>query len=481
MFKYYYSKPMRFIKSYVFLGILIFVSCKQSPQLTKPINFIVIFADDLGYGDLSSFGHPTIKTPNLDRMATEGQKWTNFYAGASVCTPSRAALLTGRLPIRSGMSSNKHRVLFTDSHNGLPSEEITLAEQLKKANYTTACIGKWHLGHKEAYLPLQHGFDYYFGIPYSNDMDVPEAVLKEKGGYWNVLRDPKNNQIKNFQVPLIKNNEIIERPADQNNITRRYSEETIKFIKKNKNKPFFIYLAHNLPHVPLFASKEALGKSSRGLYGDVVEEIDHGVGKILNTLKEEGLDKNTLVVFTSDNGPWTAYNEQGGSAGLLRAGKGTTWEGGMREPTIFWAPERISPGIIDKIGSTMDLFNTFSNIAGVSLPEDRILDSYDLSPLLFENKNTERNHLFYYRGTNLYAIRLGDFKAHYVTQGEYGQFGEKEIHNPPLLYNLNQDPSEQYNITLQHPDVLQAMKNLVMAHQEKMIPGEDQLKNRGGE
>lgn len=481
MFEYYYSKPMSFIKSYVFLAILIFVSCKQSPQLTKPINFIVIFADDLGYGDLSSFGHPTIKTPNLDRMASEGQKWTNFYAGASVCTPSRAALLTGRLPIRSGMCSNKHRVLFTDSHNGLPSEEITLAEQLKKANYTTACIGKWHLGHKEAYLPLQHGFDYYFGIPYSNDMDVPEAVLKEKGGYWNVLRDPKNNQIKNFQVPLIKNNEIIERPADQNNITRRYSEETIKFIKKNKNKPFFIYLAHNLPHVPLFASKEALGKSSRGLYGDVVEEIDHGVGKILNTLKEEGLDKNTLVVFTSDNGPWTAYNEQGGSAGLLRAGKGTTWEGGMREPTIFWAPERISPGIIDKIGSTMDLFNTFSNIAGVSLPEDRILDSYDLSPLLFENKNTERDHLFYYRGTNLYAIRLGDFKAHYVTQGEYGQFGEKEIHNPPLLYNLNQDPSEQYNIAVQHPDILQAMKNLVMAHQEKMIPGEDQLKNRGGE
>ena len=472
---------MRFIKSYVFLGILIFVSCKQSPQLTKPINFIVIFADDLGYGDLSAFGHPTIKTPNLDRMASEGQKWTNFYAGASVCTPSRAALLTGRLPIRSGMSSNKYRVLFTDSHNGLPSEEITLAEQLKKANYSTACIGKWHLGHKEDYLPLQHGFDYYFGIPYSNDMDVPEAVLKEKGGYWNVLRDPKNNLIKNFQVPLIKNNEIIERPADQNNITRRYSEETVKFIKKNKNKPFFIYLAHNLPHVPLFASKEALGKSSRGLYGDVVEEIDHGVGKILNTLKEEGLDKNTLVVFTSDNGPWTAYNEQGGSAGLLRAGKGTTWEGGMRVPTIFWAPERIYPEIIDKIGSTMDLFNTFSNIAGVSLPVDRILDSYDLSPLLFKNKNTVRDHLFYYRGTDLYAIRLGDFKAHYVTQGEYGQFGEKEIHNSPLLYNLNQDPSEQYNIAIQHPDILQAMKNLVMAHQEKMIPGEDQLKNRGGE
>ena len=461
--------------------LLIFVSCKQSSRPIKPINFIVIFADDLGYGDLSSFGHPTIKTPNLDRMASEGQKWTNFYAGASVCTPSRAALLTGRLPIRSGMSSNKQRVLFPDSHNGLPNQEITLAEQLKKANYTTACIGKWHLGHKKAYLPLQHGFDYYYGIPYSNDMDVPQEIIKEKGGYENLIRDPKNNMIENFQVPLIQNNEIIERPADQNNITNQYSNETIKFIKKNKNKPFFIYLAHNLPHVPLFASKKVLGKSSRGLYGDVVEEIDKGVGKILNTLKEEGLNENTLVVFTSDNGPWTVFNEQGGSAGLLRAGKGTTWEGGMREPTIFWAPKMISPGIVDNIGSTMDLFNTFSKIAGVSLPEDRILDSYDLTSLLFENKNPKREYLFYYRGTDLYALRLGDFKAHYVTQGAYGQFGGKEIHNPPLLYTLNHDPSEQYNIADQYPNVLQAMKSLVAVHQEKMIASEDQLKSRGVE
>jgi len=414
-------------------------------------------------------------------MASEGQKWTNFYAGASVCTPSRAALLTGRLPIRSGMSSNKQRVLFPDSHNGLPNQEITLAEQLKKANYTTACIGKWHLGHKKAYLPLQHGFDYYYGIPYSNDMDVPQEIIKEKGGYENLIRDPKNNMIENFQVPLIQNNEIIERPADQNNITNRYSDETIKFIKNNKNKPFFIYLAHNLPHVPLFASKKVLGKSSRGLYGDVVEEIDQGVGKILNTLKEEGLNENTLVVFTSDNGPWTVFNEQGGSAGLLRAGKGTTWEGGMREPTIFWAPKMISPGIVDNIGSTMDLFNTFSKIAGVSLPEDRILDSYDLTSLLFENKNPKREYLFYYRGTDLYALRLGDFKAHYVTQGAYGQFGGKEIHNPPLLYNLNHDPSEQYNIADQYPNVLQAMKSLVAVHQEKMIASEDQLKSRGVE
>jgi arylsulfatase A-like enzyme len=474
---------MRYVSICIFLILLSTLSCESTSEKSSDskTNFIIIFADDLGYGDLSSFGHPTIKTPNLDRMVAEGQKWTNFYAGASVCTPSRAALLTGRLPIRSGMSSNKQRVLFPDSHHGLPSQEITLAEQLKIANYTTACIGKWHLGHKEAYLPLQHGFDYYFGIPYSNDMDIPDAILKEKGGYWEVVSDPKNNLIENFQVPLIQNNTEIERPANQNNITQRYSDETVKFIKSNKDKPFFIYLAHNLPHIPLFASEEALGKSSRGIYGDVVEEIDHGIGKIIQALKEEGLDKNTLVVFTSDNGPWTAFNDQGGSAGLLRAGKGTTWEGGMREPTVFWAPGKIAPGIVDQLGSTLDLFHTFSTLAGVPLPDDRILDSYDLSPLLFENQNAKRNQFFYYRGTDLYAVRLGDFKAHYITQGEYGLYGGKEIHNPPLLYNLNHDPSEEYNIADQHTEVLEAMNELVTAHQEKMVMGEDQLKDRGGE
>lgn len=461
------------------LGLFLFISCQSDLTTTKPTNFIIIFADDLGYGDLSSFGHPTIKTPNLDRMAAEGQKWTNFYVAASVCTPSRAALLTGRLPIRSGMTSNKQRVLFPDSRHGLPSEEITLAEQLKKANYTTACIGKWHLGHKKEYLPLQHGFDYYLGIPYSNDMDVPQSFYKEKGGYWNVMSDPKNNLIENFQVPLIENNTEIERPANQNNITQRYADQTVKFIKSNKGRPFFIYLAHNLPHVPLFASKEALGKSSRGLYGDVIQEIDKGVGEILQALKEEGLDKNTLVVFTSDNGPSIAANEQGGSAGLLKAGKGTTWEGGMREPTIFWSPSKIVHSIVDHIGSTMDLFHTFSKMAGVSLPKDRILDSYDLRPLLFKNQKGERDHLFYYRGTELYALRMGDFKAHYKTEGTYGINGEKEIHNPPLLYNINHDPSEQFNIAEKHPEILKEMEKLVAEHQKNMLVGEDQLEARG--
>jgi len=457
--------------------LLIFSYCENATE--RPPNIIYILADDLGYGDIGVFNSEgKIKTPQLDLMAQQGMVFTDAHTTSSVCTPTRYGILTGRYNWRSPL---KKGVLSGTSSGLIPKDRTTVASFLKSQGYQTAFIGKWHLGHKKAYLPLQHGFDYYYGIPYSNDMDVPQEIIKEKGGYENLIRDPKNNMIENFQVPLIQNNEIIERPADQNNITNRYSDETIKFIKNNKNKPFFIYLAHNLPHVPLFASKKVLGKSSRGLYGDVVEEIDQGVGKILNTLKEEGLNENTLVVFTSDNGPWTVFNEQGGSAGLLRAGKGTTWEGGMREPTIFWAPKMISPGIVDNIGSTMDLFNTFSKIAGVSLPEDRILDSYDLTSLLFENKNPKREYLFYYRGTDLYALRLGDFKAHYVTQGAYGQFGGKEIHNPPLLYNLNHDPSEQYNIADQYPNVLQAMKSLVAVHQEKMIASEDQLKSRGVE
>jgi arylsulfatase A-like enzyme len=241
------------------------------------------------------------------------------------------------------MSSDKNRVLFPDSHHGIPQHERNpLAEQLKKANYTTACIGKWHLGHQEAYLPLQHGFDYYFGIPYSNDMDIPSNIVSKNGGYYTMLIDPKNNRIENFQVPLLRNNEIIERPADQTTLTKRYTQEAIQFIKTNKGKPFFIYLAHNLPHVPLFASESFLNTSTRGLYGDVVQEIDYGVGQIMETLKKEGLAENTMVVFTSDNGPWLLFKDQGGSAGTLYAGKGTTWEGGMREPTVFWAPDPYS-------------------------------------------------------------------------------------------------------------------------------------------
>lgn len=441
-------------------------------------NFIIIFADDLGYGDLGIYGHPTIKTPNLDKMANEGQKWTNFYVGASVCTPSRAALLTGRLPVRNGMASKKVRVLFPDSHNGLPPAEITLAEQLKDAGYSTACIGKWHLGHKEEFLPTKHGFDYYFGIPYSNDMDNINK-FKSSQHYRDFWSNPENITTEMFNVPLIRNTEIIERPANQNTITKRYTDEAISFIKRNKSNPFFIYLAHNLPHIPLFASTDFLGKSERGLYGDVVEEIDHGVGKIMETLKSEGLAENTIVVFTSDNGPWRVFGTDGGSSGLLRAGKGTTWEGGMREPCIIWGPGNIAPGVIADLGTTMDLFSTFSTMAKVEVPRDRVMDGIDLSPVLLNKAKGSRDKVFYYRGDELYAVRVGAYKAHFITEGEYGQFGGREEHNPPLLYNLNQDPSEEHDLGSQYPEILQKIDEVVKKHKESMVKGPDQLKDRG--
>ena len=263
----------------------------------KP-NVVVIFCDDMGYGDVGCFGNENIRTPHLDRMAAEGQRWTDFYVAASVCTPSRAGLLTGRLPIRNGMCSSKRRVLFPNSKGGLPPEEFTIAEGLKSVGYATACVGKWHLGHLPKFLPTRQGFDTYFGIPYSNDMDrVADRKLGRK-----MWTDPK---VEYWNVPLLRDEKVVERPADQTTITRRYTEEAIKFIKANREKPFFVYLAHSMPHVPLFRSKEFAGRNkARGLYGDVIEEIDWSVGQVLQTLRDEGLAEKTLVVFTSDNGPW---------------------------------------------------------------------------------------------------------------------------------------------------------------------------------
>jgi len=438
----------------------------------KP-NFIIIFCDDMGYGDLSCYGHPTIRTPNVDRMAAEGQRWTNFYVGASVCTPSRAALLTGRLPIRSGMCSDKRRVLFPDSASGLPKSEVTIAEALKTRGYTTACVGKWHLGHLRPYLPTNNGFDSYFGIPYSNDMDRiagdpsgasgRQAFIEPKTEYWN--------------VPLMRDEEIVERPADQNTITKRYTEEAVKFITKSKNKPFFLYLAHNLPHVPLFVSKDFRDKSLRGLYGDVVEEIDYGVGRILDTLRREGLAENTFVVFTSDNGPWLIFNEHGGSAGPLREGKGCTFEGGMREPCVMWWPGRVKPGVVNDIGATMDLYTTILTLAGAKVPNDRIVDGLDLSPVLFGTGPSPRKTMFYYRGAKLYAVRKGSYKAHFMTKSAYGN--DKEVrHEPPLLYHLGHDPSEKYDVSKDHPEVIVDIKKEVALHLANLTPGEDQLAKR---
>ncbi|UCG56871.1 MAG: sulfatase-like hydrolase/transferase [Phycisphaerales bacterium] len=434
----------------------------------KQPNFVIIFCDDLGYGDLGCFGHPTIRTPNLDKMAAEGQRWTNFYVGASVCTPSRAALLTGRLPIRSGMCSDRRRVLFPDSAGGLPQDEITIPEALRPQGYATACIGKWHLGHLPQYLPTNNGFDYYFGIPYSNDMDRVggegrNAFWKPKIEYWN--------------VPLMRNEHIIERPANQNTITKRYTEEAVRFIIKNRHRPFFLYLAHNLPHVPLFVSDKFRDKSLRGLYGDVVEEIDSGVGLILKALRRAGLADNTFVVFTSDNGPWLTFNEHGGSAGLLREGKGCTFEGGMREPTIFWWPRKIKPGLVSDMGATMDLFTTILTLAGAEVPSDRVIDGLDLSPVMFGAGPSPREVMFYYRGAQLYAARKGPYKAHLITKPAYGK-GKAVHHDPPLLYHLGHDPSEKHDISEQNPEIIADILQEIVRHLEKLEPGEDQLAKR---
>ncbi|MEB2778153.1 sulfatase [Algoriphagus sp. D3-2-R+10] len=444
----------------------------QNTKENKP-NFIIIFTDDQGYGDLGSFGHPTIRTPNIDQMAAEGQKWTSFYVAANVCTPSRSAILTGRLPVRTGMYSNKRRVLFPDSGGGLPTYENTIATLLKGSGYSTAAIGKWHLGHLPQYLPTSHGFDSYFGIPYSNDMDrVNDITAKEAF---------KDSKIEYFNVPLMRNTEIIERPADQNTITNRYAEEAVKFITANKDQPFFLYLAHSLPHVPLFVSGDFRGKSERGLYGDVIEEIDWSVGEILKTLKANGIEENTYVIFTSDNGPWLTYNEQGGSSGSLYGGKGTSYEGGVRVPTVVWGPGNVTPGVISKMGSTLDLLPTITSLAGSKLPEDRVYDGFDLSPVFRGENSTPRDEMFYYHGDRLFAVRKGDYKLYFYSNNPAG-YPEKLAKLEKLtLYNLGHDPSERFDLADQRPEIVEEIIEIAKRHSEAMVFGETQLEKRIGD
>jgi arylsulfatase A-like enzyme len=433
-------------------------------------NFVIIFADDLGYGDIGPFGHPSVNTPNLERMAAEGQRWTQFYVAASVCTPSRAGILTGRLPVRSGMASDARRVLFPDSSGGLPHSEVTIAEVLKQKSYATAAVGKWHLGHLPEWLPMRQGFDSYFGIPYSNDMDAVQMDISRRERFWNAKSEY-------FNVPLLQDETVAERPADQDTLTKRYTEKAVEFIKANRSKPFFVYLAHSMVHVPLFASKDFRGKSRRGLFGDAVEEIDWSVGRILDTLRELGLDKNTLVVFTSDNGPWLTFDDHGGSAGPLRMGKGSTWDGGMREPTVFWQPGLVKPGVVRDLGATLDLLPTFAALAGVPAPTDRELDGYDLSAALKGTGQSPRDRIFYYRGTSIWAARQGPWKVHYRSKSGYLQDPIID-HDPPLLYNLEVDPGEKHNVAADHPDIIESIDAMVAEHGATVKPAKDMLADR---
>jgi arylsulfatase A-like enzyme len=445
-------------------------SAAETPA--KP-NIIIILADDLGWGDLSCYGNPSIHTPNLDRMAAEGMRFTDFYASAEVCTPSRTGLITGRFAIRSGMAHDQFRVLRRQSAGGLPAEEITIAKALKPAGYATACIGKWHLGNYmnvPAYNPRHYGFDFYFGLPHSNDMNgTPKAP---RGAAGRLDQDPEW-----WAAPLFRNEELIEQPADQTTLTKRYTAEAVKFIGEHKSTPFFLYLAHTFPHVPLFASKDFSGKSERGLYGDVVEEVDWSVGQLLETLRHEGLEKNTLVFFTSDNGPWLIEGLAGGSAGMLRDGKGSTFEGGMREPGIAWWPGRIKAGeVTHEMGCNVDLFTTALALGGVAKPADRPIDGVDLSPILFGTGKGNREAMFYYRGTQLYAVRKGLYKAHYLTAPAYGPgSGKPEKHDPPLLYQLGQDPGEQHDVAAEHPEVLAEIAKVVEEQNATVTPVKNQL------
>jgi arylsulfatase A len=435
----------------------------ERPATPRRPNIVVLLADDMGYGDLGSYGHPVHRTPNIDRLAAEGQRWTDFYAAAPVCTPSRGSLLTGRLPARIGLEApaGAPNVFYTFSTGGLPLEEVTIAELLKPAGYATALIGKWHLGFTPHYSPNAQGFDYFFGTLGSNDQDPV--------GQWSLDLFFKEPDSADWNVAIYRNGQQVERPAQQASLTRRYTDEAIAFMERNRRRPFFLMLAYNMPHTPLFASAQFRRQSLGGLYADVIEELDWSVGKVIAALGRLGIADDTLVVFTSDNGPISFFRERGGSAGLLRGGKGMTWEGGMRVPGIFWGPAFVQRGTAHGLGSQLDLFATIADLAGQKLPADVATDGRSLRATLATRAPSPRNTVFYYRGGQIYALRSGALKAHFVTQGAYGEDDQPVAHDPPLVFDLSQDPSERFPLSNPDPALVRRLMEL-KAEQERVTP-----------
>lgn len=450
------------------LTILALVASAATLLADKP-NIILIFADDQGYQDMSCFGHPKIKTPNMDRLAREGRKFTSFYSVNPVCSASRAGLLTGCYPPRVGILG----VLFPNDTTGLNPGEITIADLLKEQGYATACIGKWHLGHLPEFLPTAQGFDSYFGIPYSNDMGydpkmatAADLVLREG----TTRQDLANATRRKPLAPLMRNIEVVEVPSDQHTLTKRYTEEAIEFITANKEGPFFLYLPHTMPHIPLFVTDRFKGTSAGGLYGDVIEEMDWSVGELLRTVQDLGIDENTLIVYTSDNGPWLSVGERGGSALPLRGGKFTTYEGGVREPTLMRWPGRIPAGTVcNEIASTIDLLPTFARLAGTEPPSDRVIDGKDIWPLVSGAEGAASPHeaFLYYRGKTPEAVRVGKWK---FRKGPYDLASKKAGRKgtETALFDLEEDMSEKHNLIEEHPEVAKRLQDLMARFDEDL-------------
>ena len=449
---------MKQLLLYLLIVSGILCSCQNDPEIQKRNdrpNVVLILTDDQGYADVGVFGAVDFETPNLDQLANEGALLTHYYAPQAVCSASRAGILTGCYPNRIGI----HNALMPNSDKGLHPDEMTIADMLKERGYATAIFGKWHLGDAPELLPTNHGFDEYFGIPYSNDM-------------WPL--HPQQGPVFNFgPLPLYENTQVIDTLTDQSQLTTRLTERAVDFIQRKKEDPFFLYVAHPQPHVPLYVSEKFKGKSANGLYGDVIMELDWSVGQIMQALKENGLEENTLVIFTSDNGPWLAYGNHAGSAGHLREGKGTAWEGGQREPFIVKYPPRIQRGsIVDSPVMGIDLLPTIANLTGADLPE-RAIDGKDVMPLLTK-ESTESPHeayFFYYDVNQLQGVRYGDYKLYFEhtyrtmagqPQGKDGLPGDYTYITLDgiELYHLPTDPGERTNIAEKHPEVVAQIEAL---------------------
>ena len=445
----------------LFLSLLALVAT-TSIHANKTPNVVVIFIDDMGYADIGPFGAKAYPTPHLDRMAKEGRKFTDFYVTQAVCSASRAGLLTGCYNVRVGILG----ALGPKSSHGINANEVTLAEICKQKGYATACYGKWHLGHHKKFLPMQHGFDDYFGLPYSNDMWPYHP---------GVLHLPMKERLKKWpHLPLIEKNKVINpmvTAKDQEQLTTQYTERAVSFIEKNKDKPFFVYLPHSMVHVPLYVSEKFKGKSKAGLFGDVMMEVDWSVGRILDTLRKNKLDKDTLVIFTADNGPWLNYGDHAGSAAPLREGKGTMFDGGCRESTLAWMPGTIPPdSVCSEPAMTIDILPTISHLIGAKLPKHRI-DGKNIWPLFTGDKAKSPHKAYYfYYGNQLQAVRAGKWKLHFphgyrTMAGQPGGKGGIPTNYSQAkiglsLFDLEKDIGETTDLKDRYPNIMEDLSNL---------------------